>query len=522
MFALCGVFFWVTLTSPSDATRVDPGADAWQRGGVVVAPLTTQPRGLHAGDIVVAINGRSLESWSSSLFQPGAAMLRTTIGQQAIYTVIRNHRRLDVPVVLGAYPLGAAVSANWGMLIFVVVFILVGLYVYMRRSTEAAAAVLFFSTSCLLGASAWLFGMQVISLTGGDAFWLYSISVLVGYLLFWSALVHFSLVFPGRSALTRSRPWLVPAVYALPCAAFVLYLSVTHALAPSTLAWLGLWEPGEASIGVIYVALAVVTMTVNYRTDTDPAIRHKIRWVVFASIISGGASVLLWIIPMDVFGQSIISTNALGLLLLPFPSALAIAILRYRLFDIDVIINRALVYGTLTVALTIVYFACVIGLQAIVQAAIGANAGQTSPLALLGSTLASAVLFQPLRGRIQTFIDHRFYRSKYDTARLLEAFAATLRTEFDLAQLSQQLVALVEGTMQPTSVTLWLRAPDSPAHADDARLWKQAALLESAVQSRADPGDDAVHIRARETLAGSPSAGEFPVAHTSNQGEGAI
>ncbi len=519
IFALCGVFLWVYLTSPSDGTRVDPGESAWQRNGVKVLPLAPQPQGPRAGDIVVAIDGRSMESWSSSLFHPSATPPHLAFGQRVVYTVLRGNRRLDVPVRLGAYPLGAMLGKSWGMLIFVGVFELVGLFVYVRRPAEAAARVLFFSASCLLGASAWLFGLQVINLTGGASFWLYSITVLGIYLLFWSSLLHFSLAFPHPSALTRARPWLVPLVYVLPFVVYPVYLGVTRALAPSTLAWLGLWEPGEVTIGVIYVALAVITMTWTYRTYTDLATQRKIRWVVFASAISGGGAAILWIIPWDVFGHPIISTNLLGLLLLPFPAALAIAILRYRLFDIDVIINRALVYGTLTATLAIIYAVCVIGLQALIQPVIGGVAGQTSPLAIIGSTLASGALFQPLRTRIQAFIDRRFYRGKYDAVRTLEAFAGTLHSELDLAQLSQRLVAIVEETTHPTLVSLWLRTPEAPVEPQGFQLWERAARLSIPVPS----GVNGANAPVPEARSGSGDGDREPdVATVEDVGTGTV
>jgi hypothetical protein len=489
MLAICGVFVWVTLTTPSDGALVANGVYAWRPDGVAVAELDPQPHGLQTGDIVVAIDGRSLESWSHTLFQPGAAPFHASFGQRVTYTVIRGHQRLNIAVQLGAYPLGAVLRRSWGMLTFLLVFELVGLFVYLRRPAEGAAAALFFSASCFLAASAWLFGLQIINLAGGAAFWLYNASAMGEYLLFWSSLLHFSLTFPRPTALIRARPRLIPLMYALPCGVYLGYLGVTRAVESSALSWIGLWDAGNAYIGTICVALAVTVIAITYRTQADAMTRLKIRWVVFASVISGGGTIFLWFIPWDVFGYRIISANGLGLLLLPFPAALAIAILRYRLFDIDVIINRTLVYGTLTVALAGVYAACVIGLQALAQAvvgqvAIGAKLGHgafvASPVALVGSTVAIAILFQPLRSSIQTFIDRRFYRSRYDAARLLEAFGATIATEFDLAQLCQRLVAIVEETMQPTSVTLWLRAHDDPADASGAHLWEQAARLDSA------------------------------------------
>jgi len=143
------------------------------------------------------------------------------------------------------------------------------------------------------------------------------------------------------------------------------------------------------------------------------------------------------------------------------PLGLGIAILRYRLWDIDIIINRTLVYGSLSALLALVYFGLIIGLQSLVRLVTGTLSEQ--PLVIVASTLVIAALFQPLRRRIQTIIDRRFYRRKYDSARTLAAFSATLRNELDLSQLSEQLVAVIEETMQPTHVSLWLRPAEHEA-----------------------------------------------------------
>jgi len=134
---------------------------------------------------------------------------------------------------------------------------------------------------------------------------------------------------------------------------------------------------------------------------------------------------------------------------------IGLAILRHRLWEIDIIINRTLVYGTLTILLALVYFGLVIGLGSIMRLFTG-QAGQ-SPIVIVASTLAIAALFQPLRHRLQAIIDRRFFRSKYDAAKTLEAFSATLRNEVDLSQLSEHLLTVVQETMQPTRVSLWLR-----------------------------------------------------------------
>jgi hypothetical protein len=138
------------------------------------------------------------------------------------------------------------------------------------------------------------------------------------------------------------------------------------------------------------------------------------------------------------------------------PVAVGIAVLKYRLYDMDILINRTLVYVSLTATLAAVYAVCVVSLQYVFRAL----TGQESSLAVVATTLAFAALFIPLRRRIQRLIDRRFYRRKYDLAKTLEAFWARLRTEADLDKLRVDLVRVVRETLQPEHLSMWLRPPE--------------------------------------------------------------
>jgi hypothetical protein len=184
--------------------------------------------------------------------------------------------------------------------------------------------------------------------------------------------------------------------------------------------------------------------------------RQQIKWFAYAAAATVMGLVLAYIIP-DVIDVPLWFErigHAIFLLLIPaIPISIGIAILRYRLYDIDLLINRTLVYGSLTVTLVALYFGGIVVLQRVFVVL----TGQQSTLAVVASTLLIAALFTPLRRRIQSFIDRRFYRSKYDARKTLEAFSAGLREETDLDALSDDLLGVVRETMQPAHVSLWLR-----------------------------------------------------------------
>ena len=206
----------------------------------------------------------------------------------------------------------------------------------------------------------------------------------------------------------------------------------------------------------VSVAACAASVISRFRHATGEQ-RQQLKWFVFASILG---TIGIGAILVGIFLQLNFGSVPFYLVIAGFPIATGIAILKYRLYDIDLIINRTLVYGTLTATLAAVYFGLVIGLQSLLHVITGQVS--QSPLAIVVSTLAIYVLFQPLRHRIQRIIDRRFYRSKYDAARIIANFSATLRGEIDLNQLSEHLIAVVQETMQPAHVSLWLRAPERP------------------------------------------------------------
>jgi hypothetical protein len=211
---------------------------------------------------------------------------------------------------------------------------------------------------------------------------------------------------------------------------------------------------------------SALSLVLRYRRSGGEA-REQIKWIAFAASVVGLLYLITMVSSLTYSGPWGAAGTPLWLGLLQqaslvsftaVPITVGFAVLKYRLYDIDLLINRTLVYGSLTATLVVLYFGGIVVLQGVFVAL----TGEKSTLAIVASTLLIAALFTPLRRRIQSFIDRRFYRRKYDARKTLEAFSAKLRDETDLDRLGVDLVEIVSETMQPAHASLWLR-PDSDA-----------------------------------------------------------
>jgi putative effector of murein hydrolase LrgA (UPF0299 family) len=191
--------------------------------------------------------------------------------------------------------------------------------------------------------------------------------------------------------------------------------------------------------------------------------RLQLKWVVYGVALPATTGLLVEVgLANLVPAWYPTGTVVLSIAVLFIPAGIGVAMLRYRLYDIDLIVNRTLVYGALTASLVLLYVGGVVGLQYVFRVSTGGG----SQLAVVASTLLIAALFNPLRRRIQSFIDRRFYRRKYDARKTLEEFSAKLRDETDLEALNDELVRVVRESMQPGHLSLWLRPYRADAKED--------------------------------------------------------
>jgi uncharacterized membrane protein YidH (DUF202 family) len=303
---------------------------------------------------------------------------------------------------------------------------------------------------------------------------------------FGPALTFLFLLFPnGRLPSRRWRPvgWLaVAAMGTLGCGVAFMpgplpdYPQIRNPVGLALLEGSFLAGEGEPLLYLSLVASTVLSassMVVRFRQAVGEE-RQQIKWFAFAA----GFAALGWVVNSLAYANAyandegtesllLVATTLLLLLsLLGIPLAVGIAILKYRLYEIDLIINRTLVYGSLTGTLALVYFGGVTATQALFRNITGQE--ELPQLVIVASTLVIAALFNPLRRRIQSIIDRSFYRSKYDARKTLEAFSVKLRDETNLQALKKDLVGVVRETMQPAHVSLWLH-PDTTSESEQAR-----------------------------------------------------
>jgi hypothetical protein len=256
-------------------------------------------------------------------------------------------------------------------------------------------------------------------------------------------LLTFALLFPRPKKIIQRRPWLASLPYGLGLGVLIVLISG----GPASAGWM-------ATMGMILAS--IFSLLHAGFTQRDAVSRAQLRWALGGFVV--GLSLVLLVFPpafgwvTDPFWAQLLSSGfTLGFVVIGV--TLAVAVLRYHLFDIDVIIRKTLVYGALTILLALIYFASVV----VLQNAFAAVSGEHSAMAIVISTLIIAALFSPLRRRVQGFIDRRFFRSKYNAEKTLADFALTARDEVDLDRLAAELMRVVGETMQPAQSSLWLK-----------------------------------------------------------------
>ena len=438
-----------------------------------------RPSPIREGDVLLAVNGRGAETFAFGI------EVFALPGELIDFTLERDGRTVEVevePVPRRAAGILQVIAYNWRQnpmsILTPAIFFAFGAFVFLMRPGNSAARYLFVLSAfflCLLWNAAdsnilttieaparmWLFG-----LLGGA--WTY---------LFYPWLILLVLVFPRPIGPLRRYPRLFPALlYGLPFT-IVLLATIPYLLSRdpadlgsinTVIGWLVL------VMTVLFLAIFIAVIIHHARTPGSSLERAQLRWFglgmtlgVGGMLLGASIAILGRVTDLDVIRSFTFPPYLILSSLLFLPLCLGIAILRYRLFDIDVIIRKTLQYTIVTGLLALVYFAGIVLLQSVLAPVTG-----DSDLAVVLSTLLIAALFLPLRRRVQDVIDRRFFRRKYDAEKVLHQFAATARDETDLDALTAELLRVIQETMEPESVSLWLRparpvlAPSVPKQLD--------------------------------------------------------
>ncbi len=446
LFVIATAIYRFTL--PTDGWLSAEPEDFNGRGFIYETNVMGLESALEPGDYLIAVEGITLTSSAMSGTWPLRDIWQS--GNRLNYTIQRGDATLELEQQLTTWDLatywrGAGQSvADLVGYAGLVVFLIVAFVAFWRSPSNPAARALWVLAAVVFAtfiATDLLPNMVPDSVDPVSTLALLAIITALFTVLLPPAFIRFALVFPKPSPLLEKRPWL----------AFLPYLIgsvVMVAFAFNLFVFGWLWTAAS-------VLIAIAILVHNAIVSRDAVSRAQLRWGLGGMIVGLGFFFLATyagiFVPIpdqvrsvfDIFGA--LSFGIMGV-------TLGIAVMRYRLFDIDVIIRRTTSYALLTALLVLVYFGSVVVLQRLLSPITG-----ESTIAIVLSTLLIAALFLPLRRRVQAAIDKRFFRQKYDAEQVLAQFAATVRDETDLDELTAELVRVIQETMQPEFVSVWLR-----------------------------------------------------------------
>ena len=443
LITLCTAQLAYRLAQPTDGWRLtsDPVAVAFDFN------LLGAASPIHPGDQILSMAGIPYNPLDTPTRITDLRPAGWQAGNTVPYTIQREGQALGLDVPLYNWTVAAILPTLINPFMFVTL-LLVGVsgYAFLKRSQDWGARALF-----LFSVSFFCAGLSSIINQTTD--------VLLPTILlssFFSFLIFGILMFPSFLMLALSFPKPKQFVSQHPN----LTIFVVYAATPLLMIITGNWGIGWITV-IVFALLSLASVIHSAVTTKDATGRAQIRWAVTGVAIGAVGFIVNNLLALSYAANPVQVDLPRFVIELPFTIGIlapalgfVIAILRYRLFDIDVIIRKTLVYAALTATLALVFFGGVTLLQQVVGRITGT---EDSPVIIVISTLLIAALFTPLRRRIQDFIDQRFFRKKYNAEQALADFAAVARSETDIEQLTAGILQMVQETMQPASITLWLR-----------------------------------------------------------------
>ncbi len=453
------------LTLPWDGWSFTRDATGTGQRLIFYEKLVAGASPLQKGDVLLAVQGQSFEEILTRALTLNPQRPPTwSEGGTARYTVQRGDAilNLTVPLVrLTPAQVWSGIAKNWLTDPSMLPAFLISLFVFLLRPRSPAARLLFLLSACFFasnGISQAVTGSNILGIAElfyPEAYWpgLFLNSLIWPFIIA-PVYVQLFLSFPvpKKPVLVNPRRTIIVLYGFMP----VLTILAAFLNIGSPIGFWRTFSAFDLMVFVLSLLIAIYSAGHTLLTTHNATQQAQIRWVALGTIITSiGALSGGLLASLGVFGQDLlVDMFASRLLFLAFPLSIAISILRYRLFDINVIIRRTLIYGVLSSILALVYFTSIIGLQ---QAFGNLTGREQSELVTVISTLGIAALFVPLRQWVQNGIDKRFYRSKYDADRILAAFAVRIGDQVDLERLNEELLAAVNETVQPKHVSLWLK-----------------------------------------------------------------
>lgn len=438
------VLLWLgRLTAPADGTATFPSAPPWG-DGVVLAGVAGMPD-LRPGDRVLAVDGRPVDNW---VRDPG----RFSEGQVVAYEISRGDEFIQVDVELRAYPLRDVATANLALHPLLILTLAVASFVYLRRPGDPAARALFRLAACVpLGLLALPYSTQVIDIVAGR-WWPLVVSDTAS-LLMWGSALHFTLLFPRPVGPVARHPRLAAAAaYGLPLLLYLGHLVTVLPAATGTLARLGALVTISVPAANVVPFLILALLITSYRLTGDPVSRQRIVWIFTALGLGFVGYVGLGRVPEWLVGSPLVPWAYQTLFFVPVPLAVGAAVLRYRLFDVRVVLRRSLVYTSITVGLALVYLG--------VAAAVGAILDTGVHIGPLIAGAAVVVLVLALREPLRRLVMRLIFGDRDDPAEVVRELGQRLAAAASAASVLDTVAQTLARSLRLPYVAVELDGPE--------------------------------------------------------------